>query len=57
MFWLRAAVRLGVGVSGHLAEADEGVHLVEVAADLGFEAMERGYVVVYLDFEEVPVGL
>ncbi len=33
------------GVGLNLAEADEGVHLVEVAADLGFEADELGDVV------------
>ena len=41
----------------HLAEADKGVHLVEVAADLGFEADELGDVVVGFDLEEVAVSL
>ena len=40
-----------------LAEADEGVHFVEVAPDLGLEAEELGDVVIGLDAKEIAVGL
>ncbi len=51
----------GVGlvhrVGFDLAEADEGVHLVEVAADLLLECAELSDVGVDLDLEEVAGGL
>ena len=45
------------GVRLHLAEAEEGMHLVEVAADLLVEGAEVGDVGVDLDFEEITVAL
>ena len=57
MAWLEPGDKADIGLFADLPKANEGAHLVNVAADSLLHCLKTPDIRIRCDFEQIPVGL